>query len=187
MPRLFVAIDFPPDLKVSFANLCLGVPAARWVQPGNFHLTLRFIGQVDYAVAAEINSALMSVNAPGFKLTLAGVGHFGWHTLLGRRRAQPRTDVPAARDRSRTAADRLTRRPSTLVPHVKLARLRRRGGLPAFLAESANFRAEPFAVRQFSLIESHLGAHGPIYQHKTVYALQQGRTPARCQENFIDD
>ena len=59
------------------------------------------------------------------------------------------------------------------LPPVKLVRLRRRGGLRPFLAENANFRAEPFAVRQFSLIESHLGAHGPIYQHKTVYALQQ--------------
>ena len=187
MPRLFVAIDFPPELQLGLSGLCIGMPGARWVQPGNFHLTLRFIGQVDYAVAAEINSALMRVNAPGFELTLAGVGHFGWHTLWVGVEHNPALTCLQAAIEDQLQQIGLPADPRPFAPHVKLARLSRRGGLRAFLARNANFRAEPFAVRQFSLIESHLGAHGPIYQHKTVYALQQGRTPARCQENFIDD
>ena len=187
MPRLFVAIDFPPELQLGLSGLCIGMPGARWVQPGNFHLTLRFIGQVDDGIAAEINSALMRVNAPGFKLSLAGVGHFGCHTLWVGVEHNPALMCLQAAIEVELQQIGLPADPRPFAPHVKLARLSRRGGLRAFLARNANFRAEPFAVRQFSLIESHLGAHGPIYQHKTVYALQQGRTPARCQENFIDD
>lgn len=77
MPRLFVAIDFPPEIKLSLWRLCVGLPGARWVAPGNFHLTLRFIGEVDDPTTAGIAAALEQVEAPRFWLTPAGVGHFG--------------------------------------------------------------------------------------------------------------
>ena len=47
MLRLFVGIGFPPELKLRLSLLCSGVPGAKWVDPGNFHLTLRFIGETD--------------------------------------------------------------------------------------------------------------------------------------------
>ena len=46
MLRLFVGIEFPPELKLRLSLLCTGVSGARWVDPGNFHLTLRFIGEI---------------------------------------------------------------------------------------------------------------------------------------------
>ena len=54
MLRLFVGIEFPPELKLAVSLLCNGVPGAKWVDPGNFHLTLRFIGDVDDTVAHEV-------------------------------------------------------------------------------------------------------------------------------------
>jgi RNA 2',3'-cyclic 3'-phosphodiesterase len=187
VPRLFVAIDFPPELQLSLSNLCLGVPGARWVQPGNFHLTLRFIGQVDDAVATEINAALLRVEVAGFMLTLAGVGHFGCHTLwVGVE------DNPALTRLQSAMEDELQQiglpaDPRPFAPHVKLARLKRRRGLWGFLAEHRDFRAPPFAVSQFSLVESQLGALGPIYRHRADYALRKDRDPAICQANYIDD
>ncbi len=47
MLRLFVGIGFPPALKLQLSLLRSGVPGAKWVDPGNFHLTLRFIGETD--------------------------------------------------------------------------------------------------------------------------------------------
>ena len=52
MPRLFVAIELPEDVRERLAGLCNGLPGARWVPPENQHLTLRFIGEVSDALAA---------------------------------------------------------------------------------------------------------------------------------------
>jgi 2'-5' RNA ligase len=81
VPRLFVGIDFPTEIKLTLAEPCAGVPGAKWVAPSNFHLTLRFIGGVEDATAANVSAALLLVKAPRFALTLAGVGHFAGHTL----------------------------------------------------------------------------------------------------------
>src|SRR6516164_1048665 len=77
MLRLFVGIDFPPELKLRLSLLSSGIPGARWVDPGNFHLTLRFIGETGEAVAADIDDALTRLRAPRFTLQLAGTGVFG--------------------------------------------------------------------------------------------------------------
>src|SRR5271163_2928087 len=77
MLRLFVGIGFPPELKLRLSLLCSGVPGAKWVDPGNFHLTLRFIGEVDEDLAADIDMALARLEARPFVLQLAGTGVFG--------------------------------------------------------------------------------------------------------------
>src|SRR5438876_11611671 len=77
MLRLFVGIEFPPELKLDLSLLCSGVPGAKWVDPGNLHLTLRFIGEVTEDVAADIDEALARVQARRFSLRLAGTGVFG--------------------------------------------------------------------------------------------------------------
>lgn len=47
MLRLFVGIGLPPETKLRLSLLCAGVPGAKWVDAGNLHVTLRFIGEVD--------------------------------------------------------------------------------------------------------------------------------------------
>jgi 2'-5' RNA ligase len=50
-----------------------------------------------------------------------------------------------------------------------------------------DFRAPPFAVSQFSLIESRLDAHGPTYEHIADYVLSEKREPTTSQEQLADD
>jgi len=66
MIRLFVGIALPPELRLRLSLLAGGVPGARWVDPGNLHLTLRFIGEVDEGVAGDIDDALARIKAPRF-------------------------------------------------------------------------------------------------------------------------
>jgi 2'-5' RNA ligase len=77
MLRLFVGIGFPPELKLRLSLLCSGVPGAKWVDAGNFHLTLRFIGEVAEDRAADIDDALVRLRARRFVLQLVGTGIFG--------------------------------------------------------------------------------------------------------------
>jgi len=173
VPRLFVAIDFPQKLKLSLAKLCFGVPEARWVRYGNFHLTLRFIGQVDDALAAEIDRVLARVKAAAFTLTLAGVGHFGFHTLWVGVACTPLLMSLHAAIENELLQIGLPADPRPFSPHVKLARLKRRTGLRGILAGNAGFRAEPFEVREFSLIESTPGANGAVYRRRADYPLDR--------------
>jgi 2'-5' RNA ligase len=171
VPRLFVAIDFPSELKFILSRLCTGVPSARWVAPGNFHLTLRFVGEVDDPTAARIAAALQRVAPPRFRLTLAGVGEFGGHSLwVG---VEPNPALLQLQEAVETELQGIapTADPRPYLPHVKLARSRRRRSFRPFLAEHAGFRAEPFEVGEFSLMESHPGNTGVIYEHRADYVL----------------
>ena len=47
MPRLFTAVEIPADIAFSLSLLRGGLPGARWVDPENYHVTLRFIGYID--------------------------------------------------------------------------------------------------------------------------------------------
>ena len=81
MPRLFTALEIPADVGQSLALLRGGLPGARWVDPDNYHLTLRFIGDVDDVMAREVAYMLGGVRRPVFDLQLDGLepGVFtGW-------------------------------------------------------------------------------------------------------------
>lgn len=173
MLRLFVGIELPPELKLLLSLLCAGVPGARWVDPGNYHLTLRFIGEVDEGLASDIDAALAQIRAPRFDLALAGVGHFGDRMLwAGVDKSPPLVHL---RDKVESALVRLGLAPETrrYAPHVTLARLRNTSAakLHSFLAEHALFRSEPFPVDRFNLIASYLTKSGAIYEDQADYAL----------------
>src|SRR3954462_15797613 len=77
MPRLFTGLEIPEALRESLSILRGGLPGARWIDPENYHLTLRFIGDVDDAVADEVESLLGRAKRGAFDLHLAGLASFG--------------------------------------------------------------------------------------------------------------
>src|ERR1700730_10720543 len=173
MLRLFVGIALPPALKLRLSLLASGVPGARWVDPGNYHLTLRFIGEVDEGMASDVDAVLLHIQAKRFDVALAGVGHFGDRMLwAGVEKSPPLVHL---RDKIESALVRLGLEPETrrYAPHVTLARLRNanEAKLQEFLAEHALFRAEPFPVEKFSLVASYLTKAGAIYEDQADYEL----------------
>src|SRR4029078_13516922 len=77
MPRLFAGIEFPTPIadRLSFAKAA--IPGARWIDPQNYHLTLRFIGDVDGATARDFIQSLGQIEAAPFELKLDGLVSFG--------------------------------------------------------------------------------------------------------------
>ena len=73
---LFVGIAFPDDVRLRLAGLCSGLPGAKWIDPENMHLTVRFIGEVGGAQAEDIDVALRRVVAPAFDLVVSGIDCF---------------------------------------------------------------------------------------------------------------
>jgi RNA 2',3'-cyclic 3'-phosphodiesterase len=170
--RLFVGIDLPPELKLSLSAWFGGLPGARWVDPGNYHVTLRFIGEVDEGLASDIDAALARVKAPRFDVALAGMGTFGNRQLwIGVERNDALIHL---RDKIESALVRLGLEPEgrRFQPHVTLARLKGDDAkLGAFIASHALYRAPPFAARHFSLIASYQTKSGSIYEDRADYRL----------------
>ena len=173
MLRLFVGIALPPEIKLRLSPLCAGVPGARWVDPENYHVTLRFIGEVDEGTAGDIDEALAQLRARRFELALAGIGQFGERMLWAGVEKSPA--LLHLHDKVESALVRLGLPPEgrRYAPHVTLARLKgtTEERLQAYLQEHALFRAAPFTVSRFSLVASYLTRSGAIYEDQADYPL----------------
>jgi len=172
--RLFVGVALPPELKLSLSLLATGLPGAKWVDPGNYHLTLRFIGEIAEGQAEDVDAALAQIHAPSFAVTLATVDHFGMRQLwVGVERNDALRHL---QQKIESALTRLGFAPDErrYTPHVTLARLKGTGAarLQAYLSEHALYRAPPFRVERFSLIASYLTKSGAIYEDQADYRLR---------------
>lgn len=176
MTRLFTALALPPDLRMRLSLLRSGIPGARWIDPEELHLTLRFIGEIDGNDEGDVLSALQMVRARGFEVGVEGVGQFGDkkpHALwAGVRPVEPLLRLAAKIEQAlqRACLPPETRR---YMPHITLARLRDSapGRVAAFLAEHNLFRAEPFTATEFVLYSSHLGRRGAHYRAEAAFPL----------------
>lgn len=175
--RLFVAVTPPAEIRERLAALCAGVPGAKWVEPDNMHLTLRFIGEVDGGQASDIDAGLSAVRGESFLLTLAGIGQFGdgekirslW---LG---VQPNPALLRLRDKVEHAIVQAGLPPERrkFKPHITLARFKSSPGpkLGRFVAEHSLLKAGPFQVAHFTLYSSFLGRNGAIHAAEAEYPL----------------
>ena len=178
--RLFVAIPLPEMIRTQLQLLCGGLPGVRWVPPENFHITLRFIGEVDGGVFDDIDASLAGIRAPRFSLALTGVGHFG----NGRIRARWAgvTKEPALQhlhDKVESAVVRagLPAEGKKYTPHVTLARPKTPppiNKLQSFLAANALFKTPAFEVSEFALLSSFLGSQSANYRAEREYELGYG-------------
>jgi len=186
--RLFVAIDLPDEARQSVTEICRGVPGVRWLPPDQFHLTLRFIGEVDDTVAAAIRGGLAEIILPPFTLSLQGAGCFPsprrprilWVGLTGGEpliRLQHRIEAAVVK-----VGIPAEERPFS--PHITLARLREHheGLIAPFLERNASFHCGPFTVDAFHLYSSVLTAKGAIHQREASYPLRGSTETIDSQE-----
>jgi 2'-5' RNA ligase len=174
MPRLFTGVEIPSDIGQALAMLRGGLPGARWITPDNYHLTLRFIGDVDDMIAQEVALMLGRIRRGAFKLHLEGLTSFG-----GRRpRAVVATVAPApALLEVHAEQERLMRRIGLepegrkYLPHVTLARLRDSSSLNVaeYLSARGYFRTAAFPVSRFVLFSSRNSVGGGPYVVEASY------------------
>src|SRR5260370_26548838 len=102
MPRLFTALEIPREIAFSLSMMRGGLPGARWIDPENYHLTLRFVGDIDDALAGEIACGLGSVHRHGIELRLDRLASFAARQPLALDAAPPPVppliDMPAYHD-----------------------------------------------------------------------------------------
>jgi 2'-5' RNA ligase len=176
MPRLFTALELPADVALSLSMLRGGLPGARWIDPENYHLTLRFIGDVDDALAREVASLLGQVKRRGFELHLDGLAAFGGRRpralIAPAATAAPLLELQAENER---LMQRIGLEPEgrKYTPHVTLARLRETSSrdVAEYLAGRGPFRSPSFRVARFVLFSSRASVGGGPYVAEAVYPL----------------
>ena len=176
--RLFVALDMPWSAREQLAALSgSGIPGARWVPPENFHLTLRFIGDIPSHIARDVDDALLGIRARGFSLTLTGMGTFARSGVssalwVGVERTPP---LDHLRNKVETALQRCGLEPERrkFQAHMTLARLDNpvEAKVAAFVQAHNLFRTEPMPVEYFTLFSSLLCKDHAVYTPEVEYEL----------------
>ncbi|MBC7282430.1 RNA 2',3'-cyclic phosphodiesterase [Hoeflea sp.] len=176
MPRLFTALEIPRDAAMSLSLLRGGLPGARWIDVENYHITLRFIGDIDGPAADELISAFDRIDRSSFSLTLSGMGSFGSkkpHSIWAG--VSPSPELKALQAEIERICQRLGFGPDPrrFSPHVSLARLRnaRVGDVVEYLGARGNFRTMPFTVGRFVVMSSRDSVGGGPYVVEEAYPL----------------
>lgn len=179
MPRLFSGIEIPADIRADLAALRQPLPGTRWLEPDDFHVTLRFAGDVTPPVAREFADNLSRIAFDPFPLRLMGLATFGGDDprsiYAAIEPSQPLADLARANE---TAARRAGLEPEgrRFVPHVTVARMQaaRIEPLARFLERRGGFRSHPFTVTRFVLFSSKPVTGGGPYVVEHAFASSLG-------------
>ncbi|MDG6918906.1 MAG: RNA 2',3'-cyclic phosphodiesterase [Nitrososphaerota archaeon] len=182
--RLFVALDLPGpvlDALVRFQRELTATGAdIKQVERENLHFTVKFLGEVTEAAAAEAKSRLAALPSHGAEVELKGVGAFPDRlrprvVWAGVSRADSLLIEPIAKEVSAALAgigESDTRR---FQAHVTLARVRspkNTRGLSARIGEASEASFGPVKLTELKLKSSRLTPAGPVYTDIGVYRLR---------------
>lgn len=188
--RSFIAIELPDEVKRELAQLSRELGKAKysfvkWVDTGNIHLTLKFLGYIPAGQVAEITEAMNQAGQgiSPFQLEISKLGAFpgmnqprvvwigiGGETgkLLNLQRNIDFMLVPLG----------FTREKQPFVPHLTIARVREsasqgdRKALGQLLVSTRLDSGWRIAVDSVKLMRSQLTPEGPVYSMLSRVTLQ---------------
>jgi len=178
MPRLFTGIEVPADIGAVLFMKRGGLPGARWIDAENYHITLRFVGDVDQVTAVEISRALeKQMGIAPFRVRLTSLDIFGGRkprSLFVRIAENAElTRLYAAQER---AIQRIGLVPDRrkFIPHITLARLTGVGAsqVGRYMSEAGWFEPLEFEVRRFALFSARGAVGGGPYVAERTYDLE---------------
>ncbi|MBS3850324.1 RNA 2',3'-cyclic phosphodiesterase [Devosia sp. BSSL-BM10] len=177
MPRLFTGLEIPADVGFALSMKRGGLSGARWIDTDNYHITLRFIGDVDHQTADEVADNLDRLaNSMRFDVRLTHLGIFGGDKP---RALYAGIEPSEALNRLQAAQERVVQKAGLapegrkFVPHVSLARLRGSSAMDVarFMAEAGRFEPLVFRVGRFVLFSSKDSVGGGPYVIEQSYPL----------------
>lgn len=175
MPRLFTALEIPASIGDELAMLRGGLPGARWISPEFYHVTLRFIGDVDHAIGHDIAALLEGISRAPLDLRLDGLTSFGGHkpraviATVAQNKALAELQADHERLLKRLGLEADSRK---FTPHVTLARLHNVSSheVAEYLA-ARPFWSAPFHVSRFVLYSARDSVGGGPYVIEAAYPL----------------
>lgn len=182
MIRAFIAIDIPHPVKEVLRHAYLDlrdmsnarkVRGIKWVEPGLWHLTLKFLGEIPEAALTQCSGILRNcvLYHHAFELRLRGIGVFPgprrprvlWVGV--EERPEVLSSVHCFLDKAHEKAG-IPRESLRFHPHLTIGRVKRLSpGTEAFCLDilKREVKTPWFDVRHISLYKSTLTPKGPVY------------------------
>ncbi|RXF69565.1 RNA 2',3'-cyclic phosphodiesterase [Hansschlegelia zhihuaiae] len=177
MPRLFTAIEVPDEVGDALSTYRGGLSGARWIDVENYHITLRFLGDIDEETAHEAAYQLGTVRRAPFDVVIEGLDAFGGErprALIARVAPSPAIMELQAEHERLIRRTGLPAEKRKFTPHVTLARLR--DASPRGVAEYLGLRGGPpglaFRAERFVIYSSRDSVGGGPYLVEAAYPLR---------------
>jgi 2'-5' RNA ligase len=177
MPRLFTGIEIPADIGLALSAYRGGLPGARWVDPEDYHITLRFIGDIDARMADDVYSILGNARRRGpLTITIDGLDTFGGgkpRTVFARTSGNGELGELQAEQERLMRQVGLPPEKRKFTPHVTLARLRNASPVDVadYIATRGHFPKLTFTAHRFVLYSSRNSVGGGPYVVEAAYPL----------------
>lgn len=177
MPRLFTGLEVPRDVAFALSMKKGGLPGARWIDQENYHITLRYLGEVDWRIARDVTDVLERFSRhERFTVRLNRLDAFGGHKP---RALYAGVETNESLNRLQAAQERVLQQiglpPDNrkFSPHVTLARLRNTSpaALARYMHESLQFTCLDFSVGRFVLFSSRESMGGGPYLIEQAFEL----------------
>lgn len=172
MPRIFIAIPLAVSVRAALGEVRQrNDNNFRWVAENQYHITLRFLGEVTEAELDRVQAAVRQAVVgwqERMNLSVRGLGAFPnvrrarilWAGVEGDAAALKRLH---ARVEAQLVGHGFASEERPFRPHITLARLRTPGPLPAYLERYREHTFGNWRVERIHVIESELSPAGPRY------------------------
>jgi 2'-5' RNA ligase len=186
--RIFVAIVIPQSVRRALLRIVepkmKEFPFLKWVEPENWHITLRFLGETDEPMVEKVKRSLKN-GVSSYRPFEVEFGEFGTFPprgklrvfWLGLRRGGEEMIKLAGIIEEKMVSLGFPREERGFTPHMTLARARRGERRQVSLEDIGlkETKLPPFWVREVVLMESKLRPEGPIYREVESFKLVGGR------------
>lgn len=69
----FLALTIPKQIQNQILPLCFGLPNIQWIEPGQFHVLVRYLGKLTDPVRYKVEDQLETLTFAPFEISLAGL------------------------------------------------------------------------------------------------------------------
>ncbi len=172
--RAFISIDIPEKIRKEIQKIQSKIPdfKGKLTEPVNLHLTLKFLGEIDEEILAEVRRRLKEIKLKSFETRISEIGTFSskhirivWLKLENCKRLQKEIDKKLTR---------IFREEERFMSHLTIARVKSLKNRDFFLKGLKKIGTPElkFQVKKFNLKKSTLTSEGPVYEAIEEYDLE---------------
>lgn len=177
MARIFIGLDVTDNVEKALTRLEYGLEDMNWVDPKNFHLTLRFLDDLNAEQIDAVKYTLSKIVFAPFTMDIDGVGYFRkgskctalWASIAENDDLMNLVGTVNAQFESPLS---LTRFFKSFTPHITLARPKKHKvkDVQSFIDHNQIFQIRDIPVNAFYLYESHITDKGADYEILETYS-----------------